>query len=638
LPNQDLNQTVDIETPELVVVSYTIAGVGSRVYAGLMDLLICFIGFIALAIGIFAITPARDRQNSGQPMATAWAFAIVILMQFVILWGYYLLFEGLRDGQTPGKRLLGLRVVRDGGYSVGFAASSIRNLMRIVDLQPVFTYATGIASIALSKSGKRLGDIVAGTIVVRETMVAQPFGNVPAPANRAAGTPALVTARLSDPEFQLLDRWVSRRSSLTAERRRQLTEQVFVRLAESLPVDDGSSDSARLLQLYTSERTARERGAAARGATGASRERYAIVATSSPRWIAFAATLATAQKRGLKSLGEKGVREFVAEYRALSADLARLRSASRGSSADEVFYLGRLVAGAHNLLYRDRRSKFSEILRFIAFDVPTEVRRSFAPIFIAAAFMFLPAVIAYTAVVRNPTVAPTFIPVSMLDRAEDGIARAKRGDGYIEDPQVFRPVMSSQIIANNVQVTIAAFAFGITAGVGTLFLLLMNGISLGGVLGLYQSKGILWLIVAFVAPHGVLELSAICIAGGAGLLIAAALVIPGNRTRQRALRENSGRAIRLMTCSTLMLLVAGSLEGMVSPIPYWPLELKLIVSAMTAVLLFAYLRGGAGSKKPARLDLEIAIDDGDGHAAGGNIQHGDAGAAHANESLLALPN
>jgi uncharacterized membrane protein SpoIIM required for sporulation len=132
----------------------------------------------------------------------------------------------------------------------------------------------------------------------------------------------------------------------------------------------------------------------------------------------------------------------------------------------------------------------------------------------------------------------------------------------------------------------------VTAGIGTLALLLFNGVSLGGVFGLYASKGILSLLVAFVAPHGVLELSAICIAGGAGFLIAAALLLPGRRTRRRALAENSARAMHLMAASTLMLIVAGSLEGMVSPIPYWPLSLKLIVSAMTLVLLVVYLRGG----------------------------------------------
>jgi uncharacterized membrane protein SpoIIM required for sporulation len=355
---------------------------------------------------------------------------------------------------------------------------------------------------------------------------------------------------------------------------------------------DGTSDAARLSRLHAAERRVRERGAAARDATGASRERYALVTTRSPRWIAFASRLATAQRRGLSSLGESGVREFVEEYRALTSDLARLTTAARDGGGVELFYLGRLVAGGHNLIYRERRQSFREILHFVAIDVPTEVRRSAAPILLAAAFLFVPAAISYTAVVRDPAVAPTFIPTRMLDRAEQGVERARTRTGYIPDPEVFRPVMASQIIANNVQVTFAAFAFGITAGIGTLLLLMLNGISLGGVFGLYQSKGILSLLLAFVAPHGVLELSAICIAGGAGLLIASSLLLPGEMTRRAALAANSRRAMRLIAASTLLLIVAGSLEGMVSPIPTWPLWLKLLVSATTALMLASYLRGG----------------------------------------------
>jgi len=586
--HQRLEQVVDVETPELVVVSYTIAGLGSRLYAALIDLLLCALLFIAVAIGIAILLPrqriaAAVRSDS----STALAMAALVILQFAILWGYYLLFEGLRDGQTPGKRMLRLRAVRDGGFSVGFAASAVRNLMRIVDLQPIFTYLVGIGSIAFSKSGKRLGDMVAGTIVVRESLVRQPISEPARPA-----TPALaLSAQLSDSEFQLLDRWAARRNGLDVERRRQLTEQVARRFAHLLP-DDGTGDAARLSRLYSAERQAREHGAAARGATGASRERYALVTTRSPRWIAFASRLATAQRRGLSSLGESGVREFVEEYRALTSDLARLSTAAKDGGGDELFYLGRLVAGAHNLIYRERRQTFGEVLRFIAVDVPTEVRRSAAPILLAAAFLFVPAAISFTAVVRDPAVAPTFIPTKMLDRAEQGVERARTHKGYIPDPEVFRPVMASQIIANNVQVTFAAFAFGITAGLGTLLLLMLNGISLGGVFGLYQSKGIISLLLAFVAPHGVLELSAICIAGGAGLLIASGLLLPGSMTRRAALAANSRRSMRLIAASTLLLIFAGSLEGMVSPIPTWPLWLKLMVSATTLLALISYLRGG----------------------------------------------
>ena len=172
-----LAETVDIETPELVVVSYTLAGVGSRIAAGLIDLFVCAaLLFAVIMLAVFVGSPVSPEEiGRGTNSSTAWASAVVVFMQFAILWGYYLLCEGLFDGRTLGKRLLGLRAVRDGGYSVGFAASAVRNLMRIIDLQPLFTYLVGIAGIAISKSGKRLGDVVAGTIVVREAMVKQPI-------------------------------------------------------------------------------------------------------------------------------------------------------------------------------------------------------------------------------------------------------------------------------------------------------------------------------------------------------------------------------------------------------------------------------------------------------------------------------
>jgi uncharacterized membrane protein SpoIIM required for sporulation len=110
------------------------------------------------------------------------------------------------------------------------------------------------------------------------------------------------------------------------------------------------------------------------------------------------------------------------------------------------------------------------------------------------------------------------------------------------------------------------------------------------VFGLYASKGIGGLLVAFVAPHGVLELAAICIAGGAGFLLASGLLLPGPRTRRLALVENSRRAIRLVAGAAMLLVVAGSIEGFVSPIEWWPIDVKLAVSGATLVALYVYLR------------------------------------------------
>lgn len=588
-----LSNTLEVETPELVVLSYTVAGIGSRAFAAIIDYAIC-VGIIILAdigVSVFVAKAGGLVRN----MSGAFAISMIILVQFAVLWGYYVLFEALADGRTPGKRLQHLRVVRDGGYSVTFAASAVRNLMRIVDMQPLFMYGVGIVSVLVSKSGKRLGDMAAGTIVVKEDVARRPAA-APVPAG-FSGAPqvAALQAALTAPEFELLERFSQRQRDLDPARRALLAAQLESRLAPALAGIEGPTPAGRLGQLYNAERAARAAGFASRRDTGAARERHAIVARESVRWAGFAATLVDAQRTGLSALGEQGVREFVANYRDLSADLARLRTAAKGSEVDEVFYLNRLVAGAHNLIYRRRTFKPRDILRYLFADVPREIRASALPILLAAALMFGPAAIAGTAVLRDPSVAGSFLPPGMLDRADEGVRRARSGDGYIEDPQLFRPVMATAIIANNVQVAIAAFAFGVTAGVLTVYLLVSNGISLGAVFGLYASKGIASLLLAFVAPHGVLELTAISISGGAGFLLAAALLIPGQRTRRRALVESGRRAIKLVTGAALLLLVAGTLEGMVSPIPWWPIEWKLSVSALTAILLYAYLRGGSGA-------------------------------------------
>ena len=591
-----LSQTVDVETPELVVFSYTIAGVGSRALAALIDSLICIVTIILIMIGL-AISSTRRATGATPGVFDAWAAAIFVFAIFCVIWGYYVLFEGLADGQTPGKRLLRLRVVRDGGYSVTFGASAVRNLVRLVDIQPIPSYAVGIVTIMFSRSGKRLGDIVAGTIVVREALVRE---MAPAAAPVAAGASTSLDTALTEDEFTVLERFMERRASLDPERRRVLASQVAARLTTNAVADEGRAASAleRLVRLYESERAARARGVAARQARGAGRERNVLVATRSPRWNAFAATLAVAQRHGLRALGEEGVRAFVSEYRDLASDLARLRTAAQGRETPELFYLSRLLAGAHNLLYRGRSLTLADVVRLVAIDAPREVRRSWRPVLLAGALLFGPALIAYSAVVNHPAVAATFIPAGMLDRAEEGVRRAREGTGYIPDPQIFRPTMASQIIANNVQVTFGVFALGITAGVGSLVLLVLNGVSLGGVFGLYQSKGIATLLLAFVAPHGVLELSAVCIAGGAGFLLAAALLLPGRRTRKRALVENGQRAIRLVAAATVLLLVAGTLEGFVSPIPSWPLQAKFAVSGATLVLLVLYLGAGRRRRSP----------------------------------------
>jgi uncharacterized membrane protein SpoIIM required for sporulation len=186
----------------------------------------------------------------------------------------------------------------------------------------------------------------------------------------------------------------------------------------------------------------------------------------------------------------------------------------------------------------------------------------------------------------------------MIERAEHGVQWAKSDSGYIQIEDSLRPVAASAIMSNNIWVSTMTFAGGITGGLLTAYALAMNGIDLGAVLGLYQSKGILSLILRFVAPHGVLELTAITFSGAAGLLIASAFLMPGAMTRREALIVRGRRAIRLVAATVLLLVVAGSIEGLLSPIPSWTLAEKLSVSAATAVLLAIYIVG----RRPARTD------------------------------------
>ncbi|HWZ59469.1 MAG TPA: stage II sporulation protein M [Gemmatimonadaceae bacterium] len=585
-----LDQQIDVETPEQVVLSYTVAGIGSRTVAAIIDYGICAALIVAIWIAVDAL--------GGTRASTPWLTALMLIGVFAVNWGYYVLFEALWDGQTPGKRRMGLRVVRDGGFSITSGASAVRNLVRAVDMQPGFFYGVGILSAILSRSGKRLGDYAAGTFVVRErTLVAAAPASAPSPgaSSAAASTSREVvpTALLSDDEFSLLERFVQRRQALEPERRAQFTGDLATRFRARMPAHTGS-DPAFLIALFESERAARARGAAAPSDTGAAREQHALVAEGAPRWREFAARLTRAQQRGLAGLPEQEVSDFAARYRELTTDLARLTTAARGREVEALLYLNRLVAAGHNLLYRERPVAARSIWRYVTRVVPDEVRRSAGPIGLAALLMFGPGMIAYVAVIQQPEIAARFIPPEMIQRAENGVERARNGDGYVPDPGLLSPVWASSIIANNVQVTYEAFAGGIFAGLGTVAVLVGNGIDLGGVLGLYQSKGILPLILAFVAPHGILELTAICIAGGGGLLLGSALLIPGALTRREALVERGRRAINLVAAATLLLIPAGLLEGFVSPQGWWTLDQKLIVSGLTAVALVLYLNFDRG--------------------------------------------
>jgi uncharacterized membrane protein SpoIIM required for sporulation/uncharacterized RDD family membrane protein YckC len=604
------DQVIAIETPEQVVFSYTVAGIGSRAAAALIDhtfiatailsLLLVYAFFLAPMLGAPAGMASLFARHSA-----AWALAVILLLQFVIQWGYYVLYEALWDGQTPGKRWLGLRVVQDGGYSVSFAASAARNIARVLDMQPAFVYLVGIVAVAVSKTGKRTGDHLAGTFVVRERVLSRP--RVPdSPGPSTASPVHRITASLREDELEILERFLSRTDALTPERRDVLAGQLARTFAAHLP--DADIPVLALRTLYDDERAARARGVSGRDETGASREQYAILAEGEARWSHFATRLADAQRRGLRVMSADEVASFVSDYREIATDLARLSTATRGRELDSVFRLSRLVAGGHNLLYRQKRLATRTIARFLLVTVPAEVRRSAAPIIAAAVLLFGSGAAAYVAVVGEPATAELLVPAGMIDRAETDAARARAGDAsYIDVDAYARPLLTSSVMRNNVQVTFLAFASGLTAGILTVVLLVLNGISIGAAIGLFASKGVGHLIVDFITAHGPFELTAICIAAGGGFLIATAMLLPGPRTRREALVLQGRRALRLLAAAALFLVFAGLIEGLISPRTDLGYAFKLTVALVSVLAIAAYL--SLGRSEPIETEEDLAYND-----------------------------
>jgi uncharacterized membrane protein SpoIIM required for sporulation len=246
------------------------------------------------------------------------------------------------------------------------------------------------------------------------------------------------------------------------------------------------------------------------------------------------------------------------------------------------------VGAGHNLLYRPARRSWRALKEWLTAGFPALVRRRWVPIAIAAALFYGPALATYTAVRVDPDLSRRLVSAEMMSRAEEAAAKEAAGHGYVEVSDAMMPVMASGIISNNIQVTFLAFAGGILAGLGTVLALVFNGVSLGAVAAVFANHGQSLHLWTFVVGHGAIELTAICIAGGAGLWMGSALLLPGRRTRGEVLVRRGSEAVSLIGGTTMMLIVAGMIEGFVSP-SQLPRELKLGFAAIVAALLVAYL-------------------------------------------------
>jgi uncharacterized RDD family membrane protein YckC len=249
---------VDISTPEGVELEVELGGLGSRFIAEALDYALKGLVVAALAIVLYAI---------GNGVATA----VFLVLVFLVWFGYDVLFEVLAAGRTPGKRACGLRVVRSGGQPIGFLASAIRNLLRLVD-GPLTSYVAGMVSILASKRNQRLGDMAADTLVVREPRAPGTNG---ARAQRRAGVPAPPPApwaaagqngsqadswdvsSISQEEFAAVRQFLERRWSIDTDARRQLAWQLAEGLRPKVAGAPPELQGEQLLERLAAAKAAR---------------------------------------------------------------------------------------------------------------------------------------------------------------------------------------------------------------------------------------------------------------------------------------------------------------------------------------------------------------------------------------------
>jgi uncharacterized RDD family membrane protein YckC len=257
---------LSIDTPELVAIELPLAGIGSRFIALLVDYLIWGAGMAVVYFLAFLLLPALYIFNR---ISAQWAEAIVIFVFFLFNWGYFTLFEAFWNGRTPGKRVAKIRVIQRSGRSIGLVESMARNLVRYVDQLPFF-YAVGVITMFVTRQHQRLGDLAAGTLVVRDrepestlwgdtgsrTFTAQLFsGNVAIPEPHLAVTlPATGIAKLSSGDLEVLEGFFSRRLDMSLATRQALA----ARIAAAVQAKSGLETPAGVSVETFLEATARQ--------------------------------------------------------------------------------------------------------------------------------------------------------------------------------------------------------------------------------------------------------------------------------------------------------------------------------------------------------------------------------------------
>ena len=306
-------------------------------------------------------------------------------------------------------------------------------------------------------------------------------------------------------------------------------------------------------------------------------DRY--IARNEPTWVRLDQLTRIAQK-GVAKLDPAELTELVQLYQRTSAHLSYVRTHLREPTL--ISRLTRLVATANGVIYGKRTKSLTTVGRFLSLTYPGAVYHARRAIGVAAIVFFGPALILAVWLSVDP---------GALDRSAPRAVRQEYVDNRFEQYYSDRPssVFFTEVTVNNIQVSFLALALGaVSGGLGAVYLLLLNGAPLGIISAWMISEGDVWRFLGFIIPHGTLELSAIVIAGGAGLRLGWSAIAPGDRTRADAFRDEGQRCISIVIGLMTMFLLAGLIEGFITGSGL-PAPLRAGLGALLGIIYLAFL-------------------------------------------------
>jgi uncharacterized membrane protein SpoIIM required for sporulation len=313
-----------------------------------------------------------------------------------------------------------------------------------------------------------------------------------------------------------------------------------------------------------------------------------------PHWAKLEALLNQSQSSGLKSLSRSDLQELSLLYRQTAADLAAIREDR--ASVHYARYVNQLLVRAHNTIYSGHRASPRALVSFFTRTYPLAFRRNLRHCALATIIFAIAGLVGAILTYQNPDFKVKILGPQMVETID-------RHQMWTHSIVGIKPVASSAIMTNNMSVGFTTFALGITAGLGTIYMMAFNGLLIGVIGVACYLSGMSLQLWSFVAPHGVLELPAIFIAGGAGLRIAQGLLFPGVLPRRDSLARAGSEAVQLLLGTVPILIIAGIIEAFVSPTAL-AIPLKFSMAAALFVLLNVYLFGVA--RAPHSVDSVVA--------------------------------